>query len=124
MRSEKIRTILIVFAAVLGLDLFKFFMVSGPTLVNWNSWPHWVWVLLALGLLFLAAIFKNRRFIRINIAAYLIVALLAAANHYFPFSAVLTYNCFLFNLILVSIYFFSLPSKLPSSDGGNGINEH
>mgnify|MGYP001569348962 CR=1 FL=1 len=108
MRLDKIRTVLIVFAAVLGLDLLKFFILPGPTLVNWSSWPHWVWVSLALGLLVLSAIFNNRGFLRFNIAVYSVVALLAAANHYYPFSSVLTYNCFLFNLILVSIYFFSL----------------
>jgi len=116
MHSEKIYKILIIFAAVLGLDLFKFFMFSDPTLVNWNEWPHWVWVSLALGFLLLTAIFKNRQLARILMVAYSGVALLAAINHYFSFSVILTYNCFLFNLILVSIYFFLLPSKLLSSD--------
>lgn len=108
MRSEKLRTVLILFAAVIGLDLLKFFALPGPTLVNWSSPPHWIWVLAALALLFAAAKFESRTLLRFNIAMYSSVALLAAANHYYPFSTVLTYNCFLFNLILVSVNFFSL----------------
>lgn len=108
MRLEKIHKVAVAFAIILGFDLLKFFALPGQTLVNWRLWPHWVWVLLALGLLVLSAIFKSRALFRFNIWIYSGVALLAAANHYWLFSATLTYNCFLFNLILVAVYFLAL----------------
>jgi len=102
---QKLQRITTIFAAVLLLDLTKFFLFTGPTLINWRSWPHVVWVLFALALLLLSQYLQSERLSVCSMALYSGVAILAAANHYYPFSAILTYNCFLFNLLLVAIYY-------------------
>lgn len=100
------------FFAIVILDGLKFIAVGGPNIINWHSFIHPGWVFVTLALFFLG-VWRNTRIVwKALFGIYLVVFLFALANQYVPFSSVLTYNCMLFNLIFVSLYFFLSAPKI------------
>lgn len=97
------------FAALFGasvvLDALKFVAFGKPTLINWESFVHPAWVVLAGIALFLAA-YSNR--VR-QAALYIYLVIFAASylNVYLGFTEVLTYWCMIFNLVLTAVFFFT-----------------
>ena len=99
-----------IFAAILSLlvvfDAFKFFAIGGATIINWHSFVHPFWAILAAVLYFAGAMLNRRWFWNTLLALYSIVFVTAVINQYVPFTTVITANCALFNLVFIPLYLF------------------
>jgi len=97
------------FLAVIVFDFIKVLVVGKPTIVNWDaSWPtivHPLWVLTAITVIFVSALFPRVQ--QVAFFVYLIIFLASLLNVYLSFTEVLSYWCMIFNLVLVSVFFFS-----------------
>ena len=93
-----------IFAVATAVDLIKFFIFGKPTVINWESFVHPVWVVGSIIVLFLSIYIPPIR--RVAFWFYLSIFALSYINIYFAFTDVLTYFCMIFNLVLTSIYFF------------------
>jgi hypothetical protein len=87
-------------------DAAKFLIVGGATIINWRSFIHPFWVILAAGLYFVGARVNKKWFWNALLALYSTIFILALVNQYVPFTEVLSYNCMLFNLMFVPLYLF------------------
>ncbi|QQG46020.1 MAG: hypothetical protein HYY55_03580 [Candidatus Niyogibacteria bacterium] len=100
-----------IFGIVIAFDGLKYLAVDGPNIINWQSFAHPAWVIFTLALFAYAAtsysqpVFKSAFFVH--------TAVFAAAflNQYLPFSETLTYNCMLFNLVFLSMYYLLFSYK-------------
>lgn len=106
-----------IFVAILSLlvifDAVKFLTVGGATIINWHSFVHPFWVILAAALYFTGTIIDAKWFWNALLALYSIVFIAALVNQYIPFTAVVTANCTLFNLIFIPLYLFLGASDIP-----------
>lgn len=91
--------------AVVG-DWLKFEILGGPNIINWHSLVHPAWVFSALFFLAVGIAAEKRIIWQSLFGLYLAIFLAALLNQYYFFTALLTYNCMLFNLVFVAIYFF------------------
>jgi len=99
------------FLAVIIFDLLKFLAAGKPTIVNWDiTWPtivHPIWVSLAICSMFAAAFFPRAQ--NVVLVIYLLIFIASLANVYLAFTTVLSYWCMIFNLVLVSVFYFAQP---------------
>jgi hypothetical protein len=99
-----------IFVAVLSLlvvfDAAKFLTVGGATIINWHSFVHPFWVILAAILYFAGTVINAKWFWNTLLALYAAVFIAALINQYIPFTDVITANCTLFNLIFIPLYLF------------------
>ena len=100
-----------VIGAIIAADFAKYSFLGFPALVNWESFAHPAWVIGTLILFFIGLKLARPAFWKLLLGAHTIVAAAALANHYFPFSETLTYNCMLFNFAFVSLYFAILQTR-------------
>ena len=89
------------------LDLVKFLTIGGSTIVNWHSFIHPFWVIGAIAYLFVAASIDRPKLWRSLFGLYLIIFLASYLNQYAGFTAVLTYNCMLFNAIFAVAHYLA-----------------
>lgn len=106
------------FLAVIVFDFIKVVVIGKPTIVNWDTgWPavvHPLWVLTAITVIFVSALFPRVQ--KVAFFAYLTIFLASLLNVYLSFTEVLSYWCMIFNLVLVSVFFFSqAPAKAEPS---------
>lgn len=105
----------IVFGGMLALlivfDFIKYQLAGFPAIINWQSFWHPGWVIVAL-ILFWTTILLNKKWLwRFSFLVYFLVFLAALLNQYIYFWEVLTYNCMLFNLVFTAVYFFSVDRR-------------
>ena len=94
-----------VFVTLIVLDGAKFLIAGKPTVVNWESFVHPAWVILAVIVLLASAFYKPLQ--RLAFWAYLLVFAASYLNIYLAFTEVLTYFCMIFNLVLTTVFFFA-----------------
>lgn len=102
-----------VFAMAILADAIKFLALGKPTVVNWETFVHPAWVITAGIILFLAAYFP--RIGRVAFWVYFAVFLASYLNIYLSFTETLTYFCMIFNLVIVSVFFFSNQTQKASA---------
>ena len=99
-----------IFAATLSLlvvfDAVKFLTVGGTTIINWHSFIHPFWVILAAVLYFIGTLINTKWFWNTLLAIYSIIFVATVVNQYVPFTSALTANCTLFNLMFIPLYLF------------------
>lgn len=95
----------LIIAVIVILDLLKFLVFGSPTLVNWQSPAHYLWVSATLMFFLGWSLLGWLRLGRALFWLHAAVAIAALINHYLPFADVLTYNCMLFNFAFASVYF-------------------
>lgn len=106
---KRVRIFAILAFFLVFFDLVKFYIVGGPNIINWNSLVHPLWVFVGFGSL-LAATFIQKAFLtKTFFWIFFSVFCVALLNQYLNFSEILTYNCMLFNALLVAIYFIVKP---------------
>jgi len=97
------------FFATIVFDFLKFLTLGKPTIVNWDpTWPtivHPLWVLTAISFMVASVFFPRVQ--KIAFVLYLIIFLASLANVYLSFTTILSYWCMIFNLVLVSVFFFT-----------------
>ena len=107
-----------IFATILSLlvvfDAIKFFTVGGATIVNWHSFVHPFWVILAAVLYVVGAMINAKWFWNSLLALYSMIFIAAVVNQYIPFTNAITANCTLFNLIFIPLYLFLGSSDIPA----------
>ncbi len=91
----------------------KFLTVGGATIINWHSFIHPFWVITAAVLYFAGAMINAKWFWNALLGIYSAIFIAAVVNQYVPFTAAITANCTLFNLMFIPLYLF-----LGSSDIG------
>lgn len=92
------------FSAAVALDGVKFLAIGKPTVIDWESFVHPLWVVIAAVVLLSASF--SRLVQRIAFWVYLTIFAASYINVYIAFTEVLTYFCMLFNLVLTALFFF------------------
>lgn len=113
MYKKRLKIFVTVLSLVVLFDAVKFLTIGGATIINWHSFVHPFWVLLAATLYFSGALINKKWFWNALLAVYSIVFLAAIVNQYVPFTDVITANCTLFNLIFVPLYLFLGAKDIP-----------
>lgn len=100
------------FVAAIIFDWLKFLFSGKSNLINWHSFAHPAWVIGAAVFLIAGIVLWRERVWQILFWLHFFVFFAAFANQFFLFSETLTYNCMLFNLVFVALYFvLSAPHK-------------
>lgn len=105
MRNSKPLVIVGIIAAMVVFDLGRFLLGGGPNIVNWHSFIHPSWVVLALVLLTVAAVVDRRLLWRALFGIYFLTFFISYLNQYFGVTDILTYNCMLFNAIFATAFY-------------------
>ena len=100
-----------IFALAIIIDAIKFLIDGKPTVVNWETFVHPAWVITASIVLFLSVFFPLVK--RAAFWVYFAIFLASYLNIYLSFTETLTYFCMIFNLVLTSVFFFSLTRENP-----------
>ena len=95
----------VLFAAFVVLDGIKFLIAGKPTIVDWETFVHPAWVIVAGITLLVAAFYPSAQ--RAAFWVYLLVFIASYVNVYLAFTEVLTYFCMIFNLVLTAVFFFA-----------------
>jgi hypothetical protein len=107
--NQKLFLFASLFLVTILLDLLKYVTFGKPTIVNWDPiWPsivHPLWVLTAVALMYGSVFFKRVQTVAFCI--YLVIFVASLANVYLNFTTILSYWCMIFNLVLVSVFFFA-----------------
>src|SRR3989344_3947404 len=106
---------LAIYATLLGavvlFDWLKFAYVGGPNIINWNSVVHPAWVGFAFLALLISAAFWRSWIFYGALLLYFAVFSASLLNQYLHFSETLTYNCMLWNLVFVTMFYLLLSKK-------------
>lgn len=106
-----------ILAAVTVLDALRFVVGYEPGIINWRSLIHSGWVTFAVLLLLLFSFTQKKWLGYMGLIVYGGVFIAALLNQFLSFSATLNYHCMLFNLILFTVYYFSVPGKKKTVSG-------
>ena len=106
MYKKRLKIFVTVLSLVVVFDAVKFLTVGGATIINWHSFIHPLWVILAVVLYFAGTIIHAKWFWNMLLALYSVIFIVALVNQYVPFTDVITANCTLFNLIFIPLYLF------------------
>ena len=101
---------------VIALDALRFFVGHEPGIINWRSLVHAGWVTSAALFLLLWALTYKTWLGYLGLVVYGGVFIAALCNQFLSFSVTLNYHCMLFNLLLFTVYYFSVPEKKTLSD--------
>jgi len=104
--KRKLFIYVFLFLAVVAVDGVLFLTVEGPNIISWRSIIHPAWVIVAVSLLGIGALVWRRWMWQTLFILYFAMFVAALLNQYLSFTEVLTYNCMLFNLIFVTLYYF------------------
>lgn len=113
MYKKRLKIFVTILALLVVLDAIKFLTIGGATIINWHSFIHPFWVIVAALLYFAGDVIKAKWFWNVLLGIYSIVFIAALVNQYIPFTDSITYNCMLFNLVFVPLYLFLGSSDIP-----------
>lgn len=105
-QQTKIRVYASLFLLAVSVDGLVYLVTGQGRMINWESAIHAGWVTTAILLFLFVAYGRDPRWQFLPLFLHGTVFALAFLNQFFSFSAVLNYNCMLFNLVLLSAYYF------------------
>jgi hypothetical protein len=106
MYKKRLTTFATILSLLVVFDAVKALTLGGPAILNWHSFVHPFWVIVAAALYFAGVKINAKWFWNVLLTVYSVTFIAALANQYAPFTDILTYNCMLFNLIFVPLYLF------------------
>lgn len=107
-KNIKLKIYAVLFSVFVVFDAGVFLASEEVNIINWRSFVHSGWVILAAAIMLATAFLKHKFLKYFGLVIYLIIFILSLINQFIPFNDVLNYYCMLFNLGLFSIYYFAI----------------